>query len=82
MSDDLKNPGPEDGRLIALKEPHEVEYWTKKFDVTREELEAAVAEVGHSAKKVASHFGFTMNDDDWQDYAPGDETMQDEGDAC
>ena len=41
-----------DGKLIALKEPHEVEYWTKALGVSKEELTRLVQEHGHSAAKV------------------------------
>jgi hypothetical protein len=45
-----------DRARIAISEPYEVRYWSKKFKVTPARLKAAVAEVGHSAKKVAAHF--------------------------
>jgi hypothetical protein len=34
-----------------------VAYWTKKFGVTKAQLEAAVAKVGVSAKAVAEELG-------------------------
>lgn len=52
MSDDLKNPGPEDGKRISLTEAHEVAYWTKALNITEEQLGKAVAAVGHMAKDV------------------------------
>ncbi|UGY06962.1 DUF3606 domain-containing protein [Bradyrhizobium quebecense] len=45
-----------DRARIAISEPYEVRYWSKKFKVTPARLKAAVAEVGHSSKKVAAHF--------------------------
>jgi hypothetical protein len=57
MADDLHNPGPEDGKLISLKEPHEIAYWRGRLACTRAELEAAVAAVGHSAQKVEEYLG-------------------------
>src|ERR1700742_1787854 len=45
-----------DQALIAISQPHEVRYWSKKFKVTPAKLKAAVAKVGHSAKKVEAHF--------------------------
>lgn len=55
MSDDLKNPGPEDGKLISLSEDHELDYWTGALGVSRDELRAAVEAVGHSAEAVRAH---------------------------
>ncbi|MGY3691176.1 hypothetical protein ACVIGA_001256 [Bradyrhizobium sp. USDA 3240] len=45
-----------DRARIAISEPYEVRYWSKKFKVTPARLKAAVAEVGHSSKKVEAHF--------------------------
>lgn len=50
--DDLKNPGPEDGKLVALGEEHELDFWTKTLGVTRDELRALVAKYGHSAAAI------------------------------
>lgn len=55
MSDDLNNRGVHDRSLISLKEKHEVTYWTAALNVSKEELERAVAQVGHSAAKVREH---------------------------
>ncbi len=44
-----------DRRLIALSEPYEVRYWSKKFKVTPANLKAAVMKVGHSSKKVGAY---------------------------
>ena len=44
-----------DKRLIALSQPYEVRYWSKKFKVTPAKLKAAVAAVGHSSKKVGEY---------------------------
>ena len=44
-----------DRRLIALRQPYEVRYWSKKFKVTPARLRQVVRKVGHSAKKVASY---------------------------
>jgi hypothetical protein len=67
--DDLNNPGPEDGKLISLTEEHELDRWTAKFGITRDELREAVAAVGHSARKVAEHLGGDYEADGWQDDA-------------
>jgi hypothetical protein len=44
-----------DRNLIALSQPHEVRYWSKKFKITPARLKAAVAAAGHSSKNVAAH---------------------------
>jgi uncharacterized protein DUF3606 len=44
-----------DRARIAVSEPYEVRYWSKKFKVTPGKLKAAVAAVGHSSKKVAAY---------------------------
>jgi hypothetical protein len=47
-----------DRRLIALREPYEVPYWSKKFKVTPAKLKSAVKKVGHSARKVEAYIKF------------------------
>jgi Protein of unknown function (DUF3606) len=42
-----------DESRIALSEPYEVRYWSKKFKITPARLKAAVA--GHSSKKVEAY---------------------------
>jgi Protein of unknown function (DUF3606) len=44
-----------DRALIALSQPYEVRYWSKKFKVTPARLKAAVKAAGHSSKKVAAY---------------------------
>ena len=44
-----------DRALIALSQPYEVSYWSKKFKVTPGRLRAAVKAVGHSSKKVGAY---------------------------
>jgi hypothetical protein len=46
-----------DRARIALSQPHEVRYWSKKFKVTPAKLKAAVAAAGHSSKKVGEYLG-------------------------
>jgi hypothetical protein len=53
--DDLHNPGSEDGKRIALEEPHEVRYWTRALGVSEERLRAVVAEVGYMAADVRKY---------------------------
>jgi hypothetical protein len=44
-----------DKMLIALSQPYEVRYWSKKFKVTPAKLKAAVKAAGHSSKKVGAY---------------------------
>ena len=44
-----------DRNLIALSQPHEVRYWSKKFKITPAGLKAAVAAAGHSSKNVGAY---------------------------
>ena len=48
---------PQDRSRISLQENHEVQYWTKKFGVSRAELEEAVKRAGASAAAVAKQLG-------------------------
>jgi hypothetical protein len=52
MADDLSNKGPQDRARINLAEPHDVQYWADKFNVSKERLSEAVHNVGHSTKAV------------------------------
>lgn len=44
-----------DRARIAVGQPYEVRYWSKKFKVTPARLKAAVAAVGHSSKNVGAY---------------------------
>jgi hypothetical protein len=55
MADNKKKRGGVDRALIALSEPYEVAYWSKKFKITPAKLKAVVQKAGHSAKKVAAY---------------------------
>ena len=44
-----------DKSRIAVSQPYEVRYWSKKFKITPAKLKAAVAAAGHSSKKVAAY---------------------------
>ena len=44
-----------DRALIALSQPYEVRYWSKKLKITPAALKAAVKAVGHSSKKVTAY---------------------------
>jgi hypothetical protein len=52
LPDDLTNRGPQDRSRISLLEPHEVQYWANKFNVSKERLSEAVKNVGHSVEAV------------------------------
>ena len=52
MADDKTARGPQDRSRIAMGEDYEVEYWTRKFGVSSEELQKAVHAVGNSAEAV------------------------------
>ena len=50
MADDKTKTGSPDSDLINTSENYEVEYWSKKFAVSPEELKAAVKAVGNSVE--------------------------------
>ena len=52
MSDNLENRNGQDRRRINVNEEYELRDWSKKFGVTREELQDAVKAVGNDAAKV------------------------------
>mgnify|MGYP003910333339 CR=1 FL=1 len=45
------------GERIDVHEDYELRYWTQKFGVTKQQLEAAVREVGTNAEDVAIELG-------------------------
>ena len=55
MADNKTLRSPQDSSRIAMGEDYEVEYWTKKFGVSREKLQQAVNAVGNSASAVERH---------------------------
>jgi len=57
MADDTSKRSPQDASKINVHESWELEYWTKKFGVSAQELEAAVKAVGPGVKKVTEHLG-------------------------
>ena len=44
-----------DRALIAISQPHEVRYWSKKFKITPAKLRLVVGAAGHSSKKVEAY---------------------------
>lgn len=57
MSDNLRLRGQPDRSKVNIHEPWEVDYWTRKWGVTAQQLRAAVAAVGVGAAAVARHLG-------------------------
>lgn len=57
IADDKTNRGQQDASRINIHKTYEVAYWTKKFGVSKTELEAAVDKVGVSADAVATELG-------------------------
>ncbi len=44
-----------DDRIIELENPLEVAYWVKSLGTTKDELFAAISEVGAEAQRVRQH---------------------------
>ena len=55
MPDDKSQPGGQDRTRISLSEDYEVRDWSKKFNVSEDQLKAAVKAVGNQAKDVEEH---------------------------
>jgi hypothetical protein len=55
MADNKNLRAPQDASRISMGEDYEVDYWTNKFGVSREELQRAVDAVGHGADAVEHH---------------------------
>jgi hypothetical protein len=53
--DDKTKTGSPDSDLVNVSEEYEVQYWSKKFGVSAEDLKSAVKAVGNSAKAVEQH---------------------------
>jgi len=53
--DNKNNTGSLDRDRINIHENYEVEYWSKKFGITPEELRKAVQSVGTSADNVEKY---------------------------
>ncbi|WP_082474329.1 DUF3606 domain-containing protein [Chryseobacterium sp. Leaf201] len=57
MSDDLDKRRPQDATKVNVNESWELDYWSKKFGVTKERLKEAVKAVGTSAATVQKYLG-------------------------
>lgn len=53
--DNKQKVGSPDRDRINVSEDYELEDWSKKFGVTKEQLKSAVRAVGSSAKAVEKH---------------------------
>lgn len=57
MSDDLSKKRPQDATKVNVNESWELNYWSEKFGVTKDQLKNAVKAVGTSAAAVKKHLG-------------------------
>ena len=57
MADDRTLRGQQDRQRINMSEDYEVDYWTKKWGVSREQLAEAVRKVGPMSASVAKLLG-------------------------
>jgi hypothetical protein len=57
MADSVKDRGPRDRSRVNIHQEYEIRYWSRKFDVTPEQLKEAVQKVGVSARAVAEELG-------------------------
>lgn len=55
MNDHQSRAGPPDASHVCLDDAEAIDYWTHRFDVSREELEEAVETVGDSVDAVAAY---------------------------
>jgi hypothetical protein len=60
MADDLKDRGQRDRDRINMSEDFEARYWSEKFGVSKERLQAAVDKVGLMARDVARELGKSL----------------------
>ena len=52
MSDDKRETGEPDRSRVSLEEDYEVQYWSGRFNASKDRLAAAVRAVGNSVEKV------------------------------
>jgi hypothetical protein len=57
MSDDPNKRGPQDRSRVNVNEEWELSYWTKHFNVSAEQLRAAVKAAGPSVEAVKKQLG-------------------------
>jgi len=59
MADDPSKRGSPDRQRININEDNELQYWSERFGVSRDELRSAVQHVGPMVHNVARHLGKT-----------------------
>jgi len=59
MADD-KTKTAQDGRRIDVHQGYELDYWSNKFGVSKDELKAAVEKAGSMSDDVARELGKIM----------------------
>ncbi len=52
MPDDLQQRGGQDRERINVNEPHELRYWSRQFNVSEDDVKAAVEAVGDRVDDV------------------------------
>ena len=57
MADDTTKRNPQDSSRINVNERWELDYWSKKFSVTHDELKDAVKAVGPMVDDVRQQLG-------------------------
>jgi len=57
MADNLEDRGPQDRSRINVNEPWELQYWTRHFGISEEQLRTAVNTAGTSVEAVGKHLG-------------------------
>ena len=57
MPDNKNKKAPQDANRVNIHEPYEVEYWTKKWGCTSQQLKDCVGKVGTSAAAVQKCLG-------------------------
>jgi len=57
MSDNLTKRRPQDASKININQEYEVNWWCEELGCTKNQLIAAVKEVGVSASKVREYLG-------------------------
>ncbi|MBR0855652.1 DUF3606 domain-containing protein [Bradyrhizobium liaoningense] len=55
MSDDKTKRGKPDRERINVHEPYELDYWSKEFGITKEQLKAAVQVSGPMVVNVRNY---------------------------
>jgi hypothetical protein len=56
MSDDLTKKDFHDKTRVSGSEPHELKYWSQKWNVSEQELKEAIRAVGPAVKDLEKYF--------------------------